>query len=66
MAGATPMTGLAALATGFTRLLVAPGVQFNISDIQVFAQVGFPVYQRVNGNQIVAPEYYKFSVGYSF
>jgi hypothetical protein len=52
--------------TGFTRLLVAPGVQFNISNIQVFAQVGFPVYQRMNGNQLVAPEYYKFSVGYSF
>jgi hypothetical protein len=52
--------------TGFTRLLVAPGVQFNVSKIQVFAQVGFPVYQRMNGNQLVAPEYYKFSVGYSF
>jgi len=52
--------------TGFTRVLIAPAIQFTYSDIQVFAQVGFPVYQNMNGNQLVSKEYYKFSIGYSF
>jgi len=52
--------------TGFTRVLVAPGIQFSVSRVQIYAQVGFPVYQRMNGNQLVAPQLYKFSVGYSF
>ncbi len=52
--------------TGFTRVIVAPAVQFTFSDIQVFAQVGFPVYQNMNGNQLVTREYYKFSIGYNF
>lgn len=52
--------------TGFTRVFVAPGVQFSVSSVALYAQVAFPVYQRMNGNQLVAPELYKFSVGYSF
>jgi hypothetical protein len=52
--------------TGFTRLLIAPGVQFSVSNLVVYAQVGFPVYQNMNGNQLITKEYYKFSIGYSF
>jgi len=52
--------------TGYSRVLVAPGVQFGVNRLQVYAQVGFPVYTRVNGNQLMAPEYYKFTIGYSF
>jgi hypothetical protein len=52
--------------TGFTRLFIAPAVQFNYSDLQFYAQVGFPIYQRMNGNQLVAKELYKVSLGYSF
>jgi len=52
--------------TGFTRVIIAPAVQFTYADIQLYAQVGFPVYEHMNGNQLVAKEYYKFSIGYNF
>jgi hypothetical protein len=52
--------------TGYTRLLISPGVEYDVSDIKLYGDVEFPIYQNVNGNQVTAPVMFKFVVGYNF
>ncbi len=52
--------------SGYNRLLIAPGLEVDVSQFKVFANVGIPVYQHTNGNQLVAPELVKLNVSYSF
>ena len=52
--------------TGFDRLLVAPGVEFDSGPMRLYTDVGFPVYQYMKGDQLVASEYYKVNIGYMF
>jgi len=52
--------------SGYERLMISPGIEYDIDAIKLYADVELPIYQRVNGNQIVAPVYAKFIVGYSF
>lgn len=67
--------GLASLDTGYERLMLSPGVDVRIGNFKFYADVEFPVYQRVNhenflinGNQgqLIAPVLYKVQVGYDF
>ena len=61
-------TGGAAVNTdsGYSRLLVAPGISASVGNFRVFADVESPVYQNVNGNQLTAKVLYKVVVGMSF
>jgi hypothetical protein len=61
-------TGLAAdfNDSGYRRLILAPGFNLETARWRVFADVGFPVWQYFNGNQLVATELYKLSVSYVF
>jgi hypothetical protein len=52
--------------TGYDRILLAPGIEFDTARFRIYGDVGFPVYQFLNGNQIVAAEYYKVNIGYAF
>ena len=52
--------------SGYQRLLVTPGVEFDAGPYRVYADVGFPIYQNVNGNQLVAGQLYKLNVSYGF
>jgi hypothetical protein len=52
--------------TGYRRVLLGPGVEVGAGAWHVFADVGFPVAQYVNGDQLVAAEYFKFSLSRSF
>lgn len=52
--------------TGYSRLLISPGVEYDVRDIRLYGDVEVPVYQNVNGNQLTAPVMFKFIVGYSF
>jgi hypothetical protein len=59
--------------TNFDRLLISPGVEFtyvldnpNNKPIHVYADVEVPVYQRVNGDQLVAPVLFKMVASYAF
>jgi hypothetical protein len=59
--------------TGFDRLLISPGVEFtyvldnpNNKAIKVYGDVEVPIYQRVNGNQLVAPVLFKVVTSYTF
>ena len=52
--------------TGYTRLLAAPGLEYDAGKLKLYADIEFPLYQDVNGEQLVAPRQYKFIVAYSF
>ena len=52
--------------TGYERLLLAPGLEFDIGQVALYGDVAFPLYQDVNGNQLVAPELFTVRVSYNF
>lgn len=52
--------------TGYTRLLVSPGVEVRFDSWKLYGDVELPVYQHVNGNQLIAPAAYKFVLSYGF
>ncbi len=58
--------GLAAdpLNSGYSRVLVSPGVDIVISNWVVHGEADFPLFQNVIGNQLVAPVLLKVSVAY--
>ena len=52
--------------SGYRRVLLSPGLEVSKDAVRVYGDVEFPVYQFVNGNQLVASELYKLNVGWSF
>lgn len=52
--------------TGFSRLLIAPGLEFDTAQIRWYMDVGFPVYQHTTGNQLVASQFFKLNISYHF
>jgi hypothetical protein len=52
--------------TGYDRVVVSPGFEASKGPYRVNAGVGFPVYLYVHGNQLVASQFYKLTVGYAF
>jgi hypothetical protein len=52
--------------SGYERILLTPGIELDYKKVMVFFDVGFPVYQYTNGNQLVTPALYKVSVSYMF
>lgn len=41
--------------TGYSRLLAAPGLELRFKHWRVYADVEAPIWQNVNGNQLIAP-----------
>jgi hypothetical protein len=52
--------------SGYTRLLLSPGIEFHLHPVKFYADVEVPVFAHVNGNQLVAPVLFKLSVSYMF
>jgi hypothetical protein len=52
--------------TGYRRLLLSPGFEAVSGRLRVNANVGFPVWEYANGDQIVAARYYQTTVGWAF
>jgi hypothetical protein len=52
--------------TGYTRLLVSPGVALSGKVWKLYADVEVPVAQHVNGNQLIAPAALKLIASYAF
>ena len=52
--------------TGYQRILLSPGVEFDLHPVKLYADVEFPVYQNMKGNQLVAPALFKVSLSYMF
>jgi hypothetical protein len=70
-----PDSGAAAVPndTGYDRIFISPGVDFtkvlddpNNRTFKLYGDVEVPVYQRVNGNQMVAPYLMKIVAAYTF
>lgn len=54
------------LDTGYDRLYVAPAAEASFGSFRLFGSVEFPLYQYMNGMQLVAPELFKAVLSYSF
>jgi hypothetical protein len=52
--------------SGYQRVLLSPGIEFNIHPLTIYADVEFDVAQFSRGNQLVAPELFKVVVSYMF
>lgn len=52
--------------SGYGMLWFAPGIEVSIKQFKIYADVEFPIYRQVNGNQLVAQNLYKVILGYSF
>jgi len=52
--------------SGYTRVLLVPGLDLEWNGLRLFTTVGFPVYANVTGNQLVAPFLLRVVVSYSF
>jgi hypothetical protein len=50
--------------SGYSRLLIAPGVELDHGDWKLYADVEIPVYDHVNGDQLAAPAALKFIASY--
>jgi hypothetical protein len=54
------------VASGYERVLLSPGIEFNWHPVSVYADVELPVYERLTGNQLVAPLMFKLVLSYHF
>ena len=52
--------------TGYERILLSPGIEVETAGLGIYADVGFPVFEHVRGNQLVASALFKINVSYSF
>ena len=52
--------------TGYQRILLSPGIEFDLYPVKLYADVEIPVYQNMKGNQLVAPALFKVSLSYMF
>ena len=52
--------------SGYSRVLLAPGIETAFASYVLHAEVNIPVYQNVIGNQLVAPVLFKTSIAYDF
>jgi hypothetical protein len=52
--------------SGYSRLLLAPGIEVMLRQFVIHAEVDLPLYQNVTGNQLVAPVLLKTSIAYDF
>ena len=52
--------------TGYTRLILSPGFEIDRGNWNAYADVELPVYQHMNGNQLVVPAAVKLILSRSF
>jgi hypothetical protein len=52
--------------SGYQRVLLSPGIEFDVHPLTIYADVEFDVLQFSRGNQLVAPELFKVVISYNF
>jgi hypothetical protein len=52
--------------SGYTRVLLSPGIEFHIHPVTIYADAEIPVYQNFTGNQLASSVLFKFSVSVMF
>ncbi|MBU6299569.1 MAG: hypothetical protein KJS68_15135, partial [Alphaproteobacteria bacterium] len=51
--------------TGYNRLMLSPGLEVHMGTWKIYGDVEFPVYQDMNGDQLMAHQLFKFIVSRS-
>jgi hypothetical protein len=54
------------VASGFARLLAAPGLEIDAHPLKVYADVELPLYYHFRGDQLVAKTLFRINVSYMF
>jgi hypothetical protein len=54
------------VASGFVRVLAAPGLELDMHPYKVYADVAFPLYYNVTGDQLVPKTMFRLNVSYMF
>ena len=54
------------VASGYQRLMLSSGLEFDFHPVKLYADAEFPVYQNFTGNQLVAPVLFKLSLTFMF
>jgi hypothetical protein len=54
------------VASGYERVLVASGVEFDAHPVKVYADIEVPVYQRFNGDQMASTVMFRIDLSYMF
>jgi len=54
------------VASGYQRILLSPGLEFDFNQFMVYTDVELPVYQHFTGDQVAASITYKVVVSYRF
>lgn len=52
--------------SGYERILLAPGIEFDLHPLMIYGDVEFNTLQYARGNQLVAPVLFKLVVSYTF
>lgn len=52
--------------SGYTRVLLSPGIEVHLHPLIFYADVEVPVFQHVIGNQLVSPVLFKINLSYMF
>lgn len=52
--------------TGYNMIFFAPALEVGIKQFKIYADIEFPIYRNVNGNQLVPNNMYKVILGYNF
>jgi len=52
--------------TGYQRLMLSPGIEFDVHPVKIYADAEFPVYQNFTGDQLAALVLFKLNMSYSF
>jgi len=53
-------------ASGYQRVLLSPGLEFDVHPITIYADIEVPVYQHFTGDQLTAPLLFKVIMSYHF
>jgi hypothetical protein len=52
--------------SGYSQAYFAPAIELSFEKFKLYADVEFPIYRNVNGNQLVPQNLYKMILGYNF
>jgi hypothetical protein len=52
--------------SGYERILLSPGLEFDLHPFSLYTAVELPVFQHVTGNQLVSPALFKVVFAYHF
>jgi hypothetical protein len=54
------------IASGYQRVLLSPGIEFDFHPFTIYGDVEFPVFQYFRGDQLAAPAMFKLIFSYHF